>query len=368
MRDGGQVIVAHAIGRERRPVEPCPPGAIDTSWNPRVSPQVVTLSGGVLYIGGFFTTVAGQPRPSLAALDPATAALLPWNPGVLTPILRMAPSNTGGVFISGLFEALGPGAVPRWRMAEIDTSGAVTPWVAATQPDDVSLFAAGNGGSLIVASSLTATGYVTRAHLAAFDLTTGGLLPWAPSADGPVDVLGAVPGRVTIGGRFDLDGLAAAGSAAVDASSGVRLAWAATAPGSPSFSDGEWFYWAVGLQPSVHSRPRSRRSPPAGRSVVAARRRQPAGPGPSMATCCTGFVARRDGRRSPDGARALVRSRPRRDGARVEWRHGVRLWLFRLSTYDAHRRVDRRGLWAVGGAERCRRGRTPARHRGGAEP
>lgn len=253
VRDGGRVIVAHTPSAANGGLSSLAlsTGAIDTSWNPQVSPQVVTLSGGVLYIGGFFTTVAGQLRPSLAALDPATAALLPWNPGVLTPILRMAPSNTGGVFISGLFETLGPGAVPRWRMAEIDTSGAVTPWVAATRPDQVSLFAAGNGGSLIVASSLTATGYVPRAHLAAFDLTTGGLLPWAPSPDGPVDVLAAVPGRVTVGGRFaTVDGQPAKGYAAIDALSGAVLPM--SLPESPAllfadrarFADSEWFYWS----------------------------------------------------------------------------------------------------------------------------
>jgi hypothetical protein len=69
----------------------------------------------------------------------------------------MAPSSTGGVFVSGLFETIGTGALPRWRMAEIDAAGAVTPWVAATRPDQVSLFAAGDAGSLVVVSSLTDT-------------------------------------------------------------------------------------------------------------------------------------------------------------------------------------------------------------------
>jgi hypothetical protein len=69
--------------------------------------------------------------------------------------------------------------------------------------------------------------------------------------NGPVDVIGAVGARVTIGGRFTtLDGLAAAGSAAVDATTGARIAWTATAPGGPGFTDGEWFYWTAGAPPS----------------------------------------------------------------------------------------------------------------------
>lgn len=253
VRDGARVIVAHSPTAANGGLSSVAlaSGVVDAAWNPQVSPEALAISGGTLYVGGFFSTVAGQPRSSLAAIDLATAALLPWNPGSVTPILRVAPSNTGGVFVSGLFEAIGIGALPRWRLAEIDAAGAVTPWVAATRPDQVSLLAPGDAGSLIVVSSLTATGHVARSRLAAFDLTTGGLLPWAPAVNGTVDVLAAAGNRVTIGGRFTtLDGLAAAGSAAVDASTGARLAWTATVPGTPAFSDDEYFYWTAGAQPS----------------------------------------------------------------------------------------------------------------------
>ena len=253
VRDGARILVAHSpvVTNGGLSSVSLATGAVDPAWNPQVSPESLAISGGVLYVGGFFSTIAGQPRGSLAAIDLATATLLPWNPGPTAPILRMAPSNTGGVFVSGLFETIGTGALPRWRMAEIDPAGAVTPWVAATRPDQVSLFAAGDAGSLVVVSSLTATGHVPRSRLAAFDLTTGALLPWAPGANGPVDVIGASGSRVTIGGRFTtLDGLAAAGSAAVDATTGTRLAWSATVPGVPGFTDGEWFYWTAGASPS----------------------------------------------------------------------------------------------------------------------
>lgn len=252
VRHGARVLIAHsptAVNGGLSSVS-LATGAADPSWNPQVSPESLAISGGVLYVGGFFSTIAGQPRGSLAAIDLATATLLPWNPGPTAPILRMAPSNTGGVFVSGLFETIGAGAQPRWRMAEIDAAGAVTPWVAATRPDQVSLFAAGDAGSLIVVSSLTATGHVPRSRLAAFDLTTGALLPWAPSADDVVNVLGAVAGRVTIGGRFrSVNGQPTAGGAALDAATGavLPLSLPVVFP-SPSvgarFADGEWFYWS----------------------------------------------------------------------------------------------------------------------------
>lgn len=253
VRDGARVIVAHSPTNSNGGLSSVSlaTGAIDPGWNPQVSPQTLALSGGVLYVGGFFTSVAGQARSSLAAIDRATAALLPWNPGLAPPILRMAPSATGGVFVTGLFETIGTGGAARWRLAEIDAAGVVTPWVAATRPESVTLLAAGAGGSLIVASSLTATGYVPRSRLAAFDLATGALLPWAPAANGAVAVMGASGGRVTVGGAFTtMDGQPAARGAALDATTGTLLPWTPTAPGTASFTDGEWFYWAVGPQPS----------------------------------------------------------------------------------------------------------------------
>lgn len=252
VRDGARVLVAHSPSAINGglSVVSLATGTIDTSWNPQVSPQVMAISGGVLYVGGFFSAIAGQPRSSLAAIDLATASLLPWNvPGPTAPIIRMAPSTTGGVFVSGLFNTIGGTA--RWRVAEIDAAGAVTPWVAATRPEQPYLLAPGAGGALIVSSTLTATGYVPRSRLAAFDLTTGALLPWAPVANGPVDVLGAAPGRVTVGGRFTtIDGQPAASGAALDAATGTRLSWTPTAPGVAVFSDGQWVYHVAGPQPA----------------------------------------------------------------------------------------------------------------------
>lgn len=249
VRDGARVIVAHTPTAVNGGLSSLSlaTGAIDGTWNPQVSPQVMATSGGVLYIGGFFSTVAGQPRASLAALDLATAALLPWRvPGPIAPILHLAPSTTGGVFVSGLFDTIG--GVARWRVAEIDAAGAVTPWVAATRADQPYGLAPGAGGALIVRSTLTGTGYVPRARLAAFDLTSGALLPWSPIADGPVDVLGAANGRVTVGGRFTtIDGQPAASGAALDATTGARVAWTPTAPGTAAFTDGEWIYHVAGL-------------------------------------------------------------------------------------------------------------------------
>jgi len=38
------------------------------------------VSGSTLYVGGFFTSIGGQVRTGIAALDAATGTVTDWNP------------------------------------------------------------------------------------------------------------------------------------------------------------------------------------------------------------------------------------------------------------------------------------------------
>lgn len=253
VRDGAHVVVAHSVqtanpgrGLSRLALSN---GVRDAGWNPDVAPSALAISGTTLYVGGFFSTAGGAPRQGLAAFDAATGTLLPWNPGSLSPIFHMAPSASGGVFVAGLFETIA--GQPRRRLAEIDASGAITPWVADARPDTVRVIAAGASGTLLVSGGLTAFGHVARDRLAAFDLRTGALLPWAPAANGTVSLVGASAGRITVSGRFTtINGLAADSGAALDAVTGALLSWSPTLPGGATFVDDTWIYWAAGPAPS----------------------------------------------------------------------------------------------------------------------
>ena len=90
-----------------------------------------------IYVGGDFTRVNDTPRPSLVALDPRTGRLLSWHP----PTLRGGPP---GVTVQALALAgrrLYVGASPltsiggqkRRGLAALDArSGRLTPWIPAT--------------------------------------------------------------------------------------------------------------------------------------------------------------------------------------------------------------------------------------------
>jgi outer membrane protein assembly factor BamB len=80
------------------------------------------------------------------------------------------------------------------------------------------------GGRLFVGGTFSGVGGVARANLAAFDVRTGKLLPWRPSADSVVTGIAATHGKVYIGGYFrHVGGKTRRGLAAVAATGAGRL-------------------------------------------------------------------------------------------------------------------------------------------------
>jgi beta-propeller uncharacterized protein DUF5122 len=105
-------------------------GTVDRSWNPGANNQVNTVSisedGTRLFLGGTFTQVRGRERNKLAAIDTATGALTTWNPNSNGDIASLSVSG-GQVYAGGNFSDLG--FVPRTRLAAIDlTNGNATAW------------------------------------------------------------------------------------------------------------------------------------------------------------------------------------------------------------------------------------------------
>ena len=59
-----------------------------TPWNPDANGIVhgLLLRGATLYVGGEFTTLGGQPRAGLGAVDAVTALPTPWSPVANAPV------------------------------------------------------------------------------------------------------------------------------------------------------------------------------------------------------------------------------------------------------------------------------------------
>jgi hypothetical protein len=80
-----------------------PPPAAATAWNPNPDRPVSALAvaGDTVYAGGSFTTVGGQARNNLAALDATTGAATAWNPNVVGGVGPFGFSWVGALAVAG---------------------------------------------------------------------------------------------------------------------------------------------------------------------------------------------------------------------------------------------------------------------------
>lgn len=200
---------------------------------PSSSPLVSALavSGSLVYAGGYFTNIGGQPRNRIAALDATTGAVTAWDPNANGAVAVLAVSGStvyaAASFISG-FTSIG--GQPRNEIAAIDaTTGAVTAW--NPHPDAPFGFArvealTVSGSTVYAGGSFASIGGQTRNNLAAIDATTGDATAWDPRADRDVLALAVSGSTVYAGGDFtSIGGLPRNNLAALDATTGAATAW-----------------------------------------------------------------------------------------------------------------------------------------------
>src|SRR5439155_9272898 len=87
------------------------------SWNPAPIGQnflgeydayvnALTLSGNIVYVGGYFAGIGGQPRLNLAALDYISGDALAWNPNPNSEVLSLGTFESG-LAVGGSFTTVG---------------------------------------------------------------------------------------------------------------------------------------------------------------------------------------------------------------------------------------------------------------------
>ncbi|MDP9847184.1 PQQ-binding-like beta-propeller repeat protein [Streptosporangium lutulentum] len=198
-------------------------GDLVPGWTPTANSTVRALSviGDRLYLGGDFTNVSGSGRARLAALNASSGALVNgWNPGADTTVDVLEPGSGGtSLLVGGLFRQLG--GQSRDYLGSVDPStGAVTTW----RPPAVCI----NSNPCRVWDLGVMDGGVYAAvggpggRLAAYNASSGALR-WQIYSDGDVESIGVRDGKVYAGGHFapSFGTVERWGLAAVDAAGGT---------------------------------------------------------------------------------------------------------------------------------------------------
>ena len=179
---------------------------IPTSFNPYADDAVTALasSGNTIYVGGNFANIGGQIRSHIAAVDASVGQATSWNPVTSTSngaTINAICTYGNKLYAGGYFTSLS--GQSRNYIAAIDlTTGAISPWNANANGGVSALTA--TGGSVYAGGSFTAIGGQTRYGIAALDTTAGTATVWNPATQYGTSIATttAAGGNIYVGGTF----------------------------------------------------------------------------------------------------------------------------------------------------------------------
>jgi hypothetical protein len=214
------------------------------SWNPGTEVLVLAMcaKGATVYVGGYFSRIGGQPRYLLAALDGITGKATDWisnghTPHGHLPVRALAINRNGSVlYVGGSFRSIG--GQPRNRLAALNAqTGMATHWNPNVTVNGSIYAIAANGSNVYIGGAFTMAGSSERNRLAAFDATTGALTAWNPHVNGEVHALTIDNTTVYAGGKFTVIGSQTRNRlAAIDMNTGQLKNWNPNVGGSAVYT------------------------------------------------------------------------------------------------------------------------------------
>lgn len=231
-------------GRTRRHIAQLDSDGFATSWNPDGDGDVLSIEvvGDRVFVGGSFNRIGGELRNGAAELSLNTGHATAWNPNPLGGKVNVLRTTCDAVYIGGYFTNLA--GFPRARVGAVDINTAAAtswnPYIERTcdgTPSAVHTLLI-QGNSILVAGEFCRMGGEVREDLAAVDLFSGELRPWAPNPNGTVTALAFAGRRVIAGSLYSPGGVARHNLASLDAVSGKATDWTLN-------TDGEVFALAL---------------------------------------------------------------------------------------------------------------------------
>jgi len=204
-----------------------------TSWNPNVNGIVYAMqwSSDTLYVGGEFGVVGTTARNNLAAFALSSGALTSWNPSTNGTVRAIdLASNTA--YVGGEFTSIGTTPVPHVGGIGTQGTGAVTSCIPSDCDAQVRSLRV-HGAVFWMGGDFGQVGGSMRAHLAALNSSSCGTTSWNPSADGQVNFVSEGSGTdVHVAGSFqNVGGQFRNGVAAINKNTGNATIWDANCDG-----------------------------------------------------------------------------------------------------------------------------------------
>jgi len=184
--------------------------SVDPVFAPTLDAQVQTmvLSGSTLYVAGPFTSIGGQARNRIAALNVTDGSVTAFNPNADGPVSALALSADGSIlYAGGRFTTIG--GLPRLSIAALSTAtGAATP---TFNPSTTGTVGGGrvdalarSGSTLYVGGTFSSIGGALRHNIAALSLG-------APTDGAPIAAFNANPSQGTCTACASISALTVAG-------------------------------------------------------------------------------------------------------------------------------------------------------------
>ncbi len=193
-------------------------GKIDATWNP--NPNVayintIALSGNSIYVGGYFNSIGGQARKSIAKLNNTNGnADANWNANIGGVEIYVIAINENDIYVGGRFSSIG-GKI-RNNIAKLNnTNGnADANWnpkatfSSCVFQEEVFVYSIViSENDIYVGGSFDTIGGQARKYVARLNNTNGNAdITWNPNADGQIVTIVVNGNDIYVSGDFDTIG------------------------------------------------------------------------------------------------------------------------------------------------------------------
>jgi uncharacterized delta-60 repeat protein len=182
-------------------------GTVDTTFNPGAGGSYAYVNSlavqadGKIVVGGYFTTLGGQPRNYIGRLESDGTLDPTFNPGAGTSVSSLVVQADGKILVGGYFTTLG--GQPRNYIGRLESDGTLDPTFNPGAGTSVSSLVVQADGKILVGGYFITLGGQPRNYIGRLE-SDGTLDPtFNPGAGGEVYCLAVqADGKILVGGYF----------------------------------------------------------------------------------------------------------------------------------------------------------------------